>query len=216
MMDSRIIFHPPIEMFRFNGAEQFVRDVSKHYDVEIPENKSGFDGLPEMGDVEHFEQAANLFTLIISYPFVHFVMQYLVKEAGKYVFKEWMFKPFLLYLEKFKSINPTFSIDRLVFRYDDITIWVGYARKNHINVVSLMSTEIIKQMPHFRTMGLGDPTLIASPVIFQNSAWYFASDINKPILDFFQNWGLEFNNNEGNRLVYNVPSGTHKFNLWQD
>jgi hypothetical protein len=208
-MDSRIKIVASESVLNYSGGEGFINSLAQYYDVEVLERTSSFEGI---GDP--MEDLITFFKVEIAGNFIPFIKEYLIKEGAKYVLKELLFKPFLEKLERFKTLNENMPIDRLTFQYDDITIWVGYARKNNVNVVSIMSVEVMKHLPALRESGAGDLNLIASPVVLQGIDWQFVSDKERPITGFTENWGLEFNLN--NRLVYHVKSGRQTFAHWWD
>lgn len=208
-MDSRIKVIASASVLNYSGGDRFLQSLERDYSVSIYERFSKFDGT---GDP--FEDIITKFTVVIASKFIDYIREYIIDKGGKYVFKELLFKPFLEKLEKFSVINENMPLDRLVFQYDDITIWVGYARTNNVNVVSLMSVEVMKRLPALRQAGAGDLKIVASPLIRQGMDWKFVSEEERQITGFTENWGLDFN--FGNRLVFHVQSGKQTDAYWWD
>jgi hypothetical protein len=205
----RIVVNGDLSQYR--GGKEFLKTLQDEFILQMYEEEqwSNMTG-PEMGDP--FTSGVN-FLFLISETFAALIGTYIAKEVGKAILKELLLEPFFDALEKMESLNEEINIDRLTFEYEDITIMIGYSRKNHINVVSMMSDQVAKHLSGLRDDDLGDLNLIATPVVKEEMEWKFlAPQAITPLSDFLINWGLEYN--VSNRSVYHVKTRLVTYDYW--
>jgi len=191
----------------YKGAKAFFSTLNKNFETTYHE--------PEYSNATGQQEPLTFF-INIKEQIMSFIGSYILEEAGKYFVKELILKPFFEKLEQFEDLNEDLNVGYFEFSFSDINIRVGYSRKNHINVVSFISIELLKRIPYLRSLNIGELNLIVTPVIFQNSNWLFWD--NPPRETTFQSytifWGVEFN--QMNRLVYNIKGNQFHSEYWWD
>jgi hypothetical protein len=191
----------------YKGGKDFRRQLEKHYCVE--EHYENFSG-PEYGD-----PAASIlgFVFKISAGILAFLKQELIEEGGKLILRKALFDPLVRHLERLEGLNKDVICSTVAFHFNDIRIEMNYSRANHINAISLISAELVKNWQSLKGDNFGQVSFILTPVHRVGLDWELFKPERFATLEvFIHNWGLSYQS--GQEAIYNVKTRNILLERW--
>ena len=201
----KISFYGPSD--KLNSFKKHQEELQANYNTEfkVAERFSNFDG----GGDEEINMSIKV---EVHASFLGYVGAFILKEGAKYILKKAIFKPLTDWLERIDNTEEN-TADELVFLYDDIVIKIAYAKRNHQNIVGLVTVELVKQVSQLNQQGLGNLTTVATPVGFFNPEWkFFMPDVRFNLNQYFLHWGLEYNGS--NKCILHLPHRKIEYSHW--
>jgi hypothetical protein len=194
-----------------SGLLHKIRDINSELETEFKVRQSTFERFSGADG----SQTQEFLKIIIEVKLglTDFVKTYVKDKIFEFAFETGILYPFYRWLKKVDALELRDAPREIEYKFDDITIKIGYTKSNHINGLGLVCGKIPVIREVLAQQGLKDISVIATPMTMRNNQWFFFSpDKNFPLTSYLDHLGIEIN--KSNRFILNTLDGKVIFQHW--